>query len=344
MQTHKSHIHCPRVKTLAMLFVFFSFFTHKSDAAICVALATGNWTNPAVWSCGSVPNCGDSIVIPSGKTILITNQEDYTGCAQPLEITIYGTLSFQNGNKIKLPCGSKIYVYSGGDIESGGGGGNANNIEICSTVVWSAGDGTYTGPNCLPPGSCPGNLPVKISSFTATVAGTQVKILWSTAQEKNSSHFDVERSADALIFDKINTVNSKATGGNSYAPLSYTYLDESPFQGSSYYRLKQVDLDKSYEYSSVITVSVFKSNNIKFVIYPNPNLGEFTADISGIENNHYVKILLADQKGAIVYQSELYVQEATKINIVPEQRLAKGIYICTLMVEEIPFKVKVVVN
>jgi len=171
-----------------------------------------------------------------------------------------------------------------------------------------------------------------------------VKLLWSTAQEKNCSHFDVERSPDVLNYTKINTVNSKATGGNSYAPLSYTYLDNEPLPGTSYYRLKQVDLDKSYEYSQVITVSVFKSNNIKFVIYPNPTQGEFTADISGIENNHNVKILLSNQSGAIVYQTEMFIQEATKVSIIPEQKLPKGIYICTLLVEEIPFKVKVVVN
>jgi hypothetical protein len=335
-----------RIPAFLYALIFFFMLVQTSKSATCIALATGNWTNPAIWSCGSVPSCGDSIVIPAGKVISITNQQDYSACPQPMAISIFGTLSFQNGNKIKLPCGSKIYVFPGGDIEAGGGGGNSNNIEICGTVVWNAGMGTYNGPNCLPstPSCVSAILPVKLSSFTATVDGSQVKVLWSTAQEKNSSHFDVERSANALTYDKINTVSTKATGGNSYSTLSYTYTDETPYEGSSYYRLKQVDLDKSYEYSSVITVSVFKSNNIKFVIYPNPNQGEFTADISGIENNHNVKILLADQKGTIVYQSELYVQEATKINIVPEQKLAKGIYICTLMVEEIPFKVKVVVN
>jgi hypothetical protein len=326
--------------------IFFFMLSQRAKSATCIALISGDWTNPAAWSCGAVPNCGDSIVIPAGKVISITSQQDYSGCAQPLKITIFGTLSFQNGNKLKLPCGSKIYVYPGGDIEAGGGGGNSNNIQICGTTVWNAGMGTFNGPNCLPSSpSCVGAvLPVKLSSFTATVEGSQVEVVWSTAQEKNSSHFDVERSADALSFDKINTVNTKAVGGNSYGPLSYSYMDDSPLPGSSYYRLKQVDLNQSYEYSPVITVSVFKSNNIKFVIYPNPNQGEFTADISGIENNHNIKILLSDQKGLIVYQSELYLQEAAKINIVPEQKLPKGIYICTLMVEEIPFKVKVVVN
>ena len=114
----------------------------------------------------------------------------------------------------------------------------------------------------------------------------------------------------------------------------------------SYYRLKQVDKDNTFAYSGIISVNYIKAKNIKFVIYPNPNKGEFTADITGIENNHEIQISLRDEKGKLVYSSNFFIQEqsSSKLSIVPETKLANGLYICTLTIEGIEYNVKVIVN
>jgi len=312
-----------------------------------VSLASGNWTAAANWSPAGAPACGDSIVIQTGHTVTITTQQDYEGCALPLKITIFGTLRFENGNKLKLPCGSKIHVATGGSIEAGGGGGNSNNIEICDTVVWNAGDGEYTGPSCLPPTPCNAQvLPVELSSFTATVNNKLVDLLWTTQTEKNNSRFDIERSDDAFTFKKIASENTKANGGNSMVPLKYVSSDPSPLANTNYYRLRQVDNDGTFVNSKIISVTYVKESNIKFIVYPNPNHGEFTADISGVENNHNVIILLSDIQGKLVYRSNFFIQDSqnTKIQIVPEDKIPNGVYVCTLMIEEIAFAIKVVVN
>lgn len=320
----------------------------KNHAATCVSTGNGDWHNPATWSCGTVPGCGDSIVIQAGHSFTITAQADYSGCAVTPKVAIYGKIYFDNGNKLRLPCNGVIYIFSSGSINPGTGGGNSNFIEICNDVYWSAGDGPYYGSGCMPPTApgCAAVLPVELVDFNAHSNNHKVDVLWITATEKNNSHFEVQRSNDANSFEKIGSLNSAGINGNSYTVLQYVYEDINPLNGVSYYRLKQVDLDQSYTYSKVVSVNFIKEKNIRFIIYPNPNNGEFTADISGIENNHEIKIELTGEKGERVYDSAFFIHDPanTKHRIIPERKLSSGIYICTLTLEGIEYKVKVVVS
>lgn len=327
---------------------FFLLFLSNLKGATCISTGNGAWNNAASWSCGAVPGCGDSIVIQAGHTITITAQQDYTGCgAAYLKITIYGTLKFNNGNKLKLPCDSRLYIMSGGKIEPGSGGGNSNYIEICNDAVWTAADGTYTGPGCMPstlPG-CGVVLPVELTYFKGAVCNTdEVCLEWETASEKNNDYFEIQRSGDASAFKKIAALNSKAPGGQSAVKLSYEIIDNDVLHGLSYYRLKQVDKDFSFSYSKVIAVNII-TEKVKFIIYPNPNSGEFTADISGLENNHEIKVVLRSLNGVLLFESSFFTKDQhTNIQIIPENKLHSGVYICSLYIEEIEYKVKVVVN
>lgn len=334
---------------LLVLFFLASFFSVTTlKSATCISLGSGNWNTAANWSCGSVPTCGDSIVILATHIVTISTQQNYTGCGSPMKITIYGRLYFISGNKLRLPCNSAVYVMSGGQIQSSGGGGNSNTIEICSDVYWNTGMGNLTGPACLPPSQpgCANVLPVELVSFSGTVCNTNAVCLnWETATEKNNDYFDVQRSDDLSAFTSIFQVKSKVESGNSSIALKYDATDKEPLSGVSYYRLKQVDKDFSYTFSKVVAVNLIKEKNVRFVVYPNPNYGEFTADISGLENNHAVKIVLRDIKGQTVFESSFSTTEVnTKVQITPQNKISSGVYICSLYLEEIEYKVKVIVN
>ncbi len=323
--------------------------TYKLSAVLCTSLGNGDWTTAANWSCGFVPGCGDSVVITAGNTVTITSQQDYSGCASGPNIVIYGTLKFTNGNKLKLPCDARIYIMAGGKIEPGTGGGNSNYVEICNDIVWNADDGTLNGPTCLPATAawCMSVvLPVELVSFVGEAKDGYVDLKWITATEHNNSYFDVERSPDASTFKKIVTVNSKGINGNSNVSINYSAQDNLPESNISYYRLKQVDRDNTFAFSGIISVNYIKAKNIKFIVYPNPNKGEFTADISGIENNHEVRITLIGERGQIAYHSSFFIQDqgSSKLQIIPENKLSSGIYICVLTIEDIQYQVKVVVN
>jgi hypothetical protein len=143
----------------------------------------------------------------------------------------------------------------------------------------------------------------------------------------------------------VRSVPSKAPNGYSTSTLEYSTTDEHPLYDVSYYRLKQIDRNNTSSYSNIVSVNVIKAKNVRFLIYPNPNNGEFTADVSGIENNHEIKIVLKDYNGNPVYDTSLFIQELnTKIRIVPQNKLPSGVYICTLVLEGIEYSVKVVVS
>ncbi len=102
-------------------------------------------------------------------------------------------------------------------------------------------------------------LPVSLTSFTAkpNKQGT-VNLSWSTASEQNNSHFEVTRAANGVDFEKIAEVKGN---GNSDVVRHYSYTDTKPVVGTNYYRLKQVDFNGDFAYSTVATAKVGLGND-----------------------------------------------------------------------------------
>ncbi len=93
-------------------------------------------------------------------------------------------------------------------------------------------------------------LPLTLRSFTANRAQGQTNLIWATSMEEKVSHFEVEKSTDAVFFAKIGQV--KAT--NKASGASYTYTDAA-LGKQAYYRLKMIDQDGQYRYSTVVAVT-----------------------------------------------------------------------------------------
>ena len=132
-------------------------------------------------------------------------------------------------------------------------------------------------------------LPVNLISFEAKMNGSKMDLVWKTVNEVSNSHFDVERSYNAKNFEVIGSVEGK---GDTNQESTYSYTDSKPLDGTSYYRLKQVDRDKivegkvitgDIEYSRIISVT--KANSSLLVFSPNP-----TTDFVEIKLNAPVKI------------------------------------------------------
>jgi len=97
----------------------------------------------------------------------------------------------------------------------------------------------------------PNALPVQLTSFTGVAVDHVNRLDWTTVTETNCNYFDVERSNDGNHFSSIGNVQG---AGNSTSSNNYTFNDENPFPGVNYYRLKQMDYDGNYQYSSVINL------------------------------------------------------------------------------------------
>ena len=102
------------------------------------------------------------------------------------------------------------------------------------------------------------SLPVKLLSFTVKGLNTEKVVLnWMTAQEKNSSHFTIEKSLDGKDFSEAGIVFSI---GTSEQPKQYTFTDKlrAKERGIIYYRLKMVDLEGKSTRSSIRIVRIGK--------------------------------------------------------------------------------------
>lgn len=99
----------------------------------------------------------------------------------------------------------------------------------------------------------PSVVPLKLIDFAGRTENNKVKLNWTSAEESNFSHFEVERSLEAKNFTPIGRVEGK---GNLQSGLSYyTFVDPQSAAATVYYRLKMVDYDGSFEYSKIISVA-----------------------------------------------------------------------------------------
>ncbi|RYM35442.1 hypothetical protein ERX46_00175 [Brumimicrobium glaciale] len=108
-------------------------------------------------------------------------------------------------------------------------------------------------------------LPVELITFDAVKQNRDVKLSWKTASELNNDYFTVDRSADGISWETIQTLSG---AGNSSHVSDYSWLDVSPYSGISYYRLKQTDYDGKSETFNI--VSVVQNEVEELQAYPNP--------------------------------------------------------------------------
>lgn len=110
-------------------------------------------------------------------------------------------------------------------------------------------------------------VPVELTSFTAASVDNNVTLNWSTATELNNSGFQIERSNGSAY----QVVGFVAGHGTTTEAVNYSFVDQNVESGTYTYRLKQVDLDGTFEYSNTIEVEVLGVK--EFALgqnYPNP--------------------------------------------------------------------------
>ena len=163
-------------------------------------------------------------------------------------------------------------------------------------------------------------LPVTIITFKASPTppkeglSEQVLLNWITASEINTSHFNIQRSADGISFTTIGNVNAKGAG-------AYTFNDPITTQDSRftklYYRLQIVDKDGSKTYSEIRSV-ILTNDDSRFTVSPNPAKSYVT-----ITGNNIKQVSLLDLTGRTVINKAM---NTNTINL-SINNLSKGIYL-----------------
>lgn len=297
----------------------------------------GKWDVGSTWNGGTVPGNNDIVCIPSGYNVEVqgATYTASTSCpasnttASPrLSIFVCGSITFQPSGKLYLACWSFIQMWPGGTVKAANG--SSDLIQIGQTIVWGGpASGTQTdltGPSFIAYPSIGNGLLPAMFDYVKVNQGNpyQVSLEWGTLQEINSMAFIVERSTDQKIWSAIGTVKSV---GNSSLKTSYSFADKNPLSGTSFYRLKQVDIDGAAAYSDIVKVA--NNQSVKTVsIYPNP--------VSGIANLYSKtnfksgqQLFLIDAKGTKV--KAFTASSNTNIMQVDLTTMKSGLYLLQIV-------------
>lgn len=119
-------------------------------------------------------------------------------------------------------------------------------------------------------------LPVELIHFEAGCQQGTVRLDWATASEQNNQYFSIERSKDGTNWYEIGRVTG---AGNSNELRTYDFNDTAPLEGTSYYRLVQVDVDGQSQTFEPAAVNCYVNANVSMLLYPNPATDEAMLDM-----------------------------------------------------------------
>jgi hypothetical protein len=172
-------------------------------------------------------------------------------------------------------------------------------------------------------------LPISLISFNAKPVLENVEVTWTTASETNNDYFTVERSRDGINFKAFAVLDG---AGNSNEILNYEIMDFEPYEGLSYYRLKQTDFDGKFEYSDIKSVNFSKPvEGQNWTVFPNPS------DLNGINlvmgdiQNDLINIRLVDVTGKLVHNENVAMQAKGSQQFISFENISIGIYYLTVV-------------
>ena len=165
-------------------------------------------------------------------------------------------------------------------------------------------------------------LPITWLSFSGILQNGKTILNWTLAKEQNNKEFIIERSNDGIQWTKLFTVLSK---GNTSSQSYYNASDTKPVTGINFYRIKQVDHDGRFTYSTILKIEVAKDGT-SFIVHPNPANDILNYELlnSGNEVNILFKLYSTECK----LLKQLHVNN--KYGSFSVKDLPAGIYLLTI--------------
>jgi ELWxxDGT repeat protein len=174
-------------------------------------------------------------------------------------------------------------------------------------------------------------LPLQLVKFGLAGIEAGVNLDWTTENEKNTHHFEVERSTDGVNFEKIGQVASK---GNSQR-ANYNLLDVNAYKQKSnrlFYRLNMVDIDGKSRYSPIAMIQLEQQAN-RLSIYPNPVGNSLRLQFASHKKQD-AEIRVMNASGQVVKRLNLQVQAGQNQQLIPVDQLAPGVYFTELILTD----------
>lgn len=306
----------------------------------------GTWSNTNGGpDCSCTPTSNDDIFV--NHDIFIVGDFSISGSGSltvnsPALFTVTGNLTFNSSSSVIVNVGAELKVLLNFLNENG-----SNNVTIAGTLtvdgnftngtglgtdavidVGATGTISYSG-TCSNPGTVTNDtdsyracnneiLPIELLYFTVKSRSNITQLEWATLTEINSDHFIIERSYNGIDFDSI---GFHSAAGDSHQTVNYSWSHTTVGTGRSYYRLKAVDRDGTYEYFVVTAIVSTLSND--FEVSPNPVRGSYF-DIKKQNRVEGERMFLYDTTGKLLREIRIN-NDVTRVELVFP--LPPGIYL-----------------
>lgn len=162
-------------------------------------------------------------------------------------------------------------------------------------------------------------MPIEMSRFEVTTDKNEVKLQWEIEFAQHVSHFEIQHSSDGIQYEKIGTVNFL---NDIY---EYEFGLNNLKSGTHYFRIKTIDLNKSFDYSDIRSVLISTQQSV--TLSPNP------AD-------HYVTIQSNEKPIQEISVYNMSGQNVLSISHLDQQKrtintenLIKGMYVVSVRFE-----------
>lgn len=255
---------------LPVLLFLFIFFNANATIRTAISNTGHGWSVAANWSTSTVPEDGDTVLIPAGATMTV--KSNIYSTSPNLVIRVFGILHFAPGGKLDLGSNSSINIYSAAFITSTGSPSSV--ITIGSVNKYSGNsDGTIVGPafassasGASPIGFGQGTLPVKFQSFyVKSNTKKQALLSWIVSDEDQIANYSIEKSNDGRTWKLMNKQLAK---NNNQLQTRYADIDSFMSTGNNYYRILATGFNGELFYSAI--EMLVERNTKIFSVYPNP--------------------------------------------------------------------------
>ena len=281
-----------------------------------------------------IPSLGSTLVLngtgASDSPAAIAGVDAEDGILGPGNTFNITDISGLNGNQlfyqgVQITGPITISNYDPSMLEINFTGAGSSGLSFTYTSTDAAGFSNSTNVNYVI--NWTGFLPITLLNFSAKPLGNNVQLTWQTTSEINSSYFDIEYSIDGNAFKPIGRVSA---GVNSAGLSDYSWLHTAPLlNGVNYYRLKMVDMDGQFTYSTIRVLKMNAGLGKGIIVYPNPVITSIQVVLPEVALNNS-RLLLYNMRGELVKSIVADQQQVIQLEM---DNLPNGTYNITIVTD-----------